>query len=189
MKRILLSLSSVLACLMILAACNQQGPSIGVLDEAKAFRDNPAATAAMEFLKQESAPLQKAAGDAYKAMQKDKNEATEAAYREAMEKLQGVMGPEQQRVVGLLNTEFERVIKEYRKAKGLSVIVARKSVLDADEAVDVTKDIIAEMGKVKIDFAAKAEAKDSKEEAKAAPAKTEEPAKAEAGEKAEEPAK
>ncbi|KAB1441682.1 OmpH family outer membrane protein [Pseudodesulfovibrio senegalensis] len=178
MKRILISLSSVLACLMILAACNQQGPSVGVLDEAQAFRDNPAAAAAMEFLKQKSEPLQKEAETAYKAMQENKNDDTEAAYREAMGKLQSVMGAEQQRVVGLLNAEFERVIQDYRKSKGLALIVARKSVLDADDAIDITKDIVAEMGKVKIDFAAKAEVKETP-----APEKAEEKAPEAAPEK------
>jgi outer membrane protein len=111
-------------------------------------------------------------------MQENKNDDTEAAYREAMGKLQSVMGAEQQRVVGLLNAEFERVIQDYRKSKGLALIVARKSVLDADDAIDITKDIVAEMGKVKIDFAAKAEVKETP-----APEKAEEKAPEAAPEK------
>lgn len=175
MKRISLFLISALSCLMLLTACNQQGASIGVLDEAAAFRDNGAAKAAMEFLQKKSAPLQKEAETAYKAMQENKTDKTSAAYRDAMGKLQGVMGTEQQRVVGLLNEQFDRVIEDYRKAKGLKVIISRKSALAMDDSIDVTKEIVAEMDKVTIDFAAKAEVSEN-----AAPEKaTEEKAAAE----------
>lgn len=157
MKRIFISLCITVGCLLVLAACNQQAPSIGVIDEAVAFRDNKAAEAAMEHLKQKSAPLQEAAEKAYKAMQAEENEETSGAYREAMGKLQSVMGAEQQRIVSLLNEEFNKVIDDYRKTNGLAVVVAKKSVLSMDESVDITQGVIAEMNKVSIDFNAKAE--------------------------------
>ncbi len=157
MKRTIISLCLTMTCLMVLAACNQQAPSIGVLDEAAAFRDNQAAKAAMEFLKQKSAPLQAEAEKAYKAMQAEENEKTSAAYREAMGKLQSVMSAEQQRVVAMLSEKFNKVIDDYRASKGLTLVVDKKSVLSMDDSVEVTQDIIDAMDKLELDFAAKAE--------------------------------
>ncbi|WP_147819753.1 OmpH family outer membrane protein [Salidesulfovibrio onnuriiensis] len=170
MKRIAISLILILGCLTALAACNAQGPAIGVLDEAAAFRDNNAAKAAMDFLQERSAPLQAEAEAAYKAMQAEENEDTTNAYREAMTKLKTVMGAEQQRVVSMLSEEFNKVIDEYRTAKGLSLVVNKQSVLSMDESVDITKDVIEAMNKLNLDFAVSVEVSETPEPAAAAPA-------------------
>lgn len=157
MKRIVISLCLILGCTMMLAACNLQGPSIGILDEATAFRDNNAAKAAMEYLQAKGAPLQEKAEQAYKVLEGEENEKNANAYREAMGELKTVMGAEQQRIVAMLSEEFNKTIEEYRKSKGLVMVVNKNSVLSFDESVDVTQDIIAEMNKLDLDFAAAVE--------------------------------
>lgn len=152
MKRILpLLFVAVLA--LGLSACNQE-PSvkIGVVDEAAAFKDNKLATEAMAHLQEMGKPLQDKAETAYKAMQADQTEENVAAYKLAMGELQNTMTAEQQRIVGMVDAKFNEVLDTYRKEKGLSLILSKQAVIASDDAVDITKDIVAAMNKVTMDF-------------------------------------
>lgn len=169
MKRILpLLFVAVLA--LGLSACNQE-PSvkIGIVDEAAAFKDNKLATEAMAHLQEMGKPLQDKAETAYKAMQADQTEENVAAYKLAMGELQNTMTAEQQRIVGMVDAKFNEVLDTYRKEKGLSLILSKQAVIASDDAVDITKDIVAAMNKVTMDFslpeAPKAEAPASTTEA------------------------
>ncbi|WP_207262691.1 OmpH family outer membrane protein [Desulfovibrio sp. Huiquan2017] len=169
MKRILpLLFVAVLA--LGLSACNQE-PSvkIGIVDEAAAFKDNKLATEAMAHLQEMGKPLQDKAETAYKAMQADQTEENVAAYKLAMGELQNTMTAEQQRIVGMVDAKFNEVLDTYRKEKGLSLILSKQAVIASDDAVDITKDIVAAMNKVTMDFslpeAPKAEAPASTPEA------------------------
>ncbi|MGE4422631.1 MAG: OmpH family outer membrane protein [Pseudodesulfovibrio sp.] len=185
MKRILpLLFVAILA--LGLSACNQE-PSvkIGVVDEAAAFKENKLATEAMAHLQEMGKPLQQKAEAAYKAMQANQTEETVAAYKLAMGELQNTMNAEQQRIVALVDAKFNEILENYRKEKGLSLILSKQAVIASSEAVDITKDIEAAMNAVTMDFtlpeAPKAEAPAAEQAApaaeKAAPA-AEEPAKA-----------
>lgn len=161
MKRTIALLSAALLGLTLLIGCNQQASqvSIGVVDDAALFQDNKVTAGAMAYLQELGAPLQKKAEEAYKAMQADQNEQTVATYKQAMGELQGVMQAEQQRVIALIDTKFNEIIENYRKEKGLTLIVKKESVFAADESADITADILAAMEKVAIDYSApKAEA-------------------------------
>lgn len=153
MKRVILLLCAALLGFSILAGCNQQaGVAIGVVDEAAAFKDNKAAADAMAYLQELGAPLQKRAEAAYKAMQEEQNEATVNAYKAAMGDLQNIMNEEQQRVVALIDAKFNEVLENYRKEKGLTLILSKQSVIASDNAVDITADISAAMDKVELDL-------------------------------------
>ncbi|WP_285906742.1 OmpH family outer membrane protein [Pseudodesulfovibrio pelocollis] len=153
MKRLIVLLGIALLGLGLFG-CNQQqaGPSIGVVDEAAAFQNNSAATAAMTYLQELGTPLQHKAEAAYKAMQEDQSEENVTAYKAAMGELQSVMNEEQQRVVALIDAKFNEVLENYRKEKGLSVILSRQSVIALDNAVDITADISAAMDAITLDL-------------------------------------
>jgi outer membrane protein len=154
MKRLIVLLSAALLGLALLAGCNQQqaGITVGVVDEAAAFKDNKAAAAAMAYLQELGTPLQKKAEDAYKAMQEDQSEENVAAYKAAMGELQSVMNGEQQRVVALIDAKFNEVLDTYRKDKGLTLILSKQSVIASADSVDITADITAAMDAIELDL-------------------------------------
>lgn len=156
MKRIVSLLCCTLLGLMLLTGCNQQGGgvTIGVVDEAAAFKDNKAAADAMAYLQELGAPLQAKAEEAYKAMQENQTEENVAAYKLAMGELQQVMNGEQQRVVALIDEKFNEVLENYRAEKGLTLILSKESVISASDAVDITKDIVAAMDQIELDLKA-----------------------------------
>lgn len=152
MKRIL-PLLFVALLVLGLSACNQEASvKIGVVDEAAAFKDNKLATEAMAHLQEMGKPLQEKAEAAYKAMQANQTEETVAAYKLVMGELQNTMTAEQQRVVGLVDGKFNEVLENYRKEKGLTLILSKQSVIASSETVDITKDIVAAMNQVQMDF-------------------------------------
>ena len=161
MKKSLVLLTALFAALVLLTGCNQQaqqtGPVIGVVDEAAAFRDNKAATAAMAYLQEMGAPLQKKAEEAYNAMQADQSEENVAAYQAAMGELQTIMNAEQQRIVAMMDAKFTEALDAYRVDRGLSVILSSEAVISFDAAVDVTADIVAAMDAVELDLTPVAE--------------------------------
>jgi outer membrane protein len=177
MKRTIILLSAALLGLMLLTGCNQQtsGVTIGVVDEAAAFKDNKAAAAAMNYLQELGAPLQKKAEAAYKAMQEEQTEETVAAYKTAMGDLQNVMNAEQQRVVALIDAKFNQVLDTYRKDKGLTLILSKQSVIASADTVDITADIVNAMNQVELDLtppAAPEAAPEAAAETEAAPEAT-----------------
>ena len=178
MKRTFALVGAAFLAIALLAGCNQQssGITIGVVDEAAAFKDNKAAAQAMKYLQDLGAPLQKKAEEAYKAMQADQNDETVAAYKKAMGDLQMVMNGEQQRVVALIDAQFNKVLENYRKEKGLTVILSKQSVIASDAAVDVTADIVAAMDKVELDLTPPPAPAQPEVTAAPAPAQTEEQA-------------
>lgn len=159
MKKTMTLLAAALIGLMMLTGCNQQEPGItvGVVDEAAAFQKNQAAAKAMEYLKNLGAPLQKKAEEAYKVMQEEQNEENVAAYKAAMAELQQVMNGEQQRVVQLIDAKFNEILENYRKEKGLTMILSKESVISYGETVDITDDIVAAMDALELDLTPKAE--------------------------------
>jgi outer membrane protein len=134
MKRLIVLLSAALLGLALLAGCNQQqaGITVGVVDEAAAFKDNKAAAAAMAYLQELGTPLQKKAEDAYKAMQEDQSE--------------------EKRVVALIDAKFNEVLDTYRKDKGLTLILSKQSVIASADSVDITADITAAMDAIELDL-------------------------------------
>ncbi|WP_316899092.1 OmpH family outer membrane protein [Pseudodesulfovibrio indicus] len=152
MKRIL-PLIGIIVLVLGLSACNQE-PSvkIGIVDEAAAFKDNKVATEAMAYLQEMGKPLQDKAEAAYKAMQENQNEETVAAYKLAMGELQNTMTAEQQRIVAMVDGKFNEVLENYRKEKGLTLILSKQSVISSSETVDITKDIVNAMNDIQLDF-------------------------------------
>jgi outer membrane protein len=147
------------ALVSVLAACNNNGNKIVVVDGAKVFRESKPGQDAMAYLRNKSTELQaeaKAAQDKAQAKQSKENA---AAFQEAVTKYQTTMGAEQQRVVGLLQDQFNKILEKYRKDNKVDVILAKDVVLSYDEASDITNKVIEEINKTAIDLNAKAEAK------------------------------
>lgn len=169
MKRITILLTTAMLGIMLLAGCNQQpaapGITVGVVDEAAAFKDNKAAAKAMAYLQELGAPLQKKAEEAYKTMQEDQSEENVAAYKLAMGELQNVMNKEQQRVVTMIDAKFSEVLENYRKDRGLTLILSKESVISSDQTVDITADIVAAMDKIELDLTPPAAPEEPKKEA------------------------
>lgn len=156
MKRTMTLLGAAMLALLLLTGCNQEpqkpAVTIGVVDEAAAFQSNQAAAKAMQYLQDLGAPMQKKAEDAYKKMQEEQNEENVAAYKAAMAELQQVMNGEQQRIVALIDGKFREVLDNYRKEKGLLMILSKESVVSSDDTVDITADIVAAMDALELDL-------------------------------------
>jgi outer membrane protein len=187
MKRILpLLFVAILA--LGLSACNQE-PKIGVVDEAAAFKENKLATEAMAHLQEMGKPLQQKAEAAYKAMQANQTKETVAAYKLAMGELQNTMNAEQQRVVAMVDAKFNEILENYRKEKGLSLILSKQAVIASSDAVDITKDVEEAMNKVTMDFSLPEKPKTEAPKAEAPAADKTAPAAETAEPAAEAPAK
>lgn len=155
MKRTITLACTALLGLLLLVGCNQQsasGVTVGVVDEAAAFRDNQAAAKAMTYLQKLGEPMQKKAEAAYKTMQEDQSEENVAAYKEAMGELQNIMNKEQQRVVGLMDAKFNEILETYRQEKGLTLILSKESVIASANTVDITADIVERMNGIELDL-------------------------------------
>lgn len=155
MKKIITLLAVATMAMTLLAGCLQQQEAsikVGIVDEARAFKDNKVAKDAMAYLQQLGAPLQAEAEAAYKAMQEDQNEETVAAYKLAMGKLQNTMNGEQQRIVALVDAKFNETLEKYRTENGLTVILSKQAVLSSSDAVDITSDIVTAMETITVDF-------------------------------------
>lgn len=168
MKRTITLLCAALLGALLLAGCNQpaSGVTIGVVDEAAAFRDNQAAAKAMTYLQELGAPLQKKAEAAYNAMQADQTEENVAAYKEAMGELQAVMNKEQQRVVAMIDAKFNEVLEAYRQEKGLTLILSKEAIIASDATVDITADIVERMNAIELALTPPAEPAEDAGEAK-----------------------
>ena len=166
---------SMLLMGLLLVGCNQSeptGPSIGVVDTARVFRDSEPGKAGVKFLEGLHEKMQAEPNSIQENLQKKpEDEALQQKLQATYMSFQQRMSTEQQNVITLLNDATQRAMDAYRNQKKLDVILGSESALSYAKNVDVTTDIIAELNKQKVDFKPV-----QAEEAKTAPAPVEAPA-------------
>lgn len=171
----------LLPALALLAACNDKGDSAGagasvaLIDQNRLYMESQAGKKGMEMLQGMSGEMQSQLQSMQEEMGKEGTEQEKQErsrrFQQTLSAAQARMGAEQTRIVGVLQENVTAVLDEFRKERGIAVILPVESALSYDKSMDITDDVIAALDKRNIDLS-----------------KPQEPAKAPAGEPEEQPA-
>lgn len=181
MKQYKVALLAIFCCLF-LAACNDNGASsakIGVVDVNRLMKDSTPGQEALKFIESKQAALQ---ADLDKIQDRlEKNPTDEAAMKELQKVYatsQQQIQTEGQNIVGALFDAIQQVMDKFRASRGYVMLVRQEALDSFDPSLDVTGALMAEVNKLKIDFAAisQSDAKEKSEpdEGAAEPKATEE---------------
>jgi len=153
---------ALLPALALLAACNDTGgttsagASVALIDQNRLFMESQAGKQGMEMLQSMSADLQAQLQAMQEEMAKEgteeENQERSRRFQQTLSAAQARMGAEQNRIVGTLQDNVDEVLTEYRKQRGIAVILPLESALSHDPSMDITDEIIAALDKRKIEF-------------------------------------
>lgn len=188
-----LVLSLLVLCLAVSGCQQTQEPAVkvGVVDMNRLLRDSEPGKEASRFLEGMQKEIQQQIDDVQARLGKDpENEnlqrELQAIYMGGLQRINA----EQQNVVSQLLDLTQRLVNNYRKANGLSVVLGTDVAVAYDPALDVTNALLDEMNKQKVNFvsvsnpqpeapaAAEAPAAEAAQDAKAADKPAEKPAPA-----------
>ncbi len=170
-----------LALALMLVACNDgQTPKMGVVDMNRLMRDSVPGKAGLKFIESQQKELQSALDAIQDRLEKNPNDENavqelQKLYSASQQKIQA----EGQAVVTKLFDSIQGALDSYRKNNGYLMLVRLEALDSFDPSLDVTNAVMAEVDKLKIEFAP---LPNSAEPAVGAPA---EAAPAEPGEKQE----
>lgn len=174
----LLILSLLVLCLAVSGCQQTQEPAVkvGVVDMNRLLRDSEPGKEASRFLEGMQKEIQQQIDDVQARLGKDpENEALQHELQAIW--CQQRINAEQQNVVSQLLDLTQRLVNNYRKANGLSVVLGTDVAVAYDPALDVTNALLDEMNKQKVNFVSVSNPQPEAPAAAGAPA-TEAPAKA-----------
>lgn len=167
-----MNLVAVLACALLLAACQQKEPAkVAVLDPGLVFQTCDVCKEGGDYLRGLNDKMRTELTEMQASMQGDTSEDAPQKFQERYAELQAEMMEEQNRIAGLLNDTFVKLMNDYRANNNVSVIMNKENVLSFDEGDDITTAMIEAMNGAGIDLGLPAEAP-----AKAEPAEEAAPA-------------
>ena len=176
----LLILSLLVLCLAVSGCQQTQEPAVkvGVVDMNRLLRDSEPGKEASRFLEGMQKEIQQQIDDVQARLGKDpENEALQRELQAIYMGGQQRINAEQQNVVSQLLDLTQRLVNNYRKANGLSVVLGTDVAVAYDPALDVTNALLDEMNKQKVNFVSVSNPQPEAPAAAGAPA-TEAPAKA-----------
>ncbi|MCG8530639.1 MAG: OmpH family outer membrane protein [Desulfovibrionales bacterium] len=160
MKKIVV-LCIVVACLA-LAGCNETTSltsskvklAVAVVDPGKVFQDSKPGQDGMAYLEAVSKEVQEEFKELQKkaAENKGQNNTSVSDVQAKVAQIQKRVTAEQQMVVEKLNDLFQKVLDQYRKEKGVQLILPVDQALSFDDSVDATADIVTAMDKESLTF-------------------------------------
>ena len=157
----LLILSLLVLCLAVSGCQQTQEPAVkvGVVDMNRLLRDSePGKEASRSDIAQFSTPafqkeIQQQIDDVQARLGKDpENENLQRELQAIYMGGQQRINAEQQNVVSQLLDLTQRLVNNYRKANGLSVVLGTDVAVAYDPALDVTNALLDEMNKQKVNF-------------------------------------
>ena len=185
-----LVLSLLVLCLAVSGCQQTQEPAVkvGVVDMNRLLRDSEPGKEASRFLEGMQKEIQQQIDDVQARLGKDpENEALQRELQAIYMGGQQRINAEQQNVVSQLLELTQRLVNNYRKANGLSVVLGTDVAVAYDPALDVTNALLDEMNKQKVNFVSVSNPQPEAPAAAEAPAKAAQDAKA-AEKPAEKPA-
>ena len=185
-----LVLSLLVLCLAVSGCQQTQEPAVkvGVVDMNRLLRDSEPGKEASRFLEGMQKEIQQQIDDVQARLGKDpENEALQRELQAIYMGGQQRINAEQQNVVSQLLDLTQRLVNNYRKANGLSVVLGTDVAVAYDPALDVTNALLDEMTKQKVNFVSVSNPQPEAPAAAEAPAKAAQDAKA-AEKPAEKPA-
>lgn len=151
----LLILSLLVLCLAVSGCQQTQEPAVkvGVVDMNRLLRDSEPGKEASRFLEGMQKEIQQQIDDVQARLGKDpENEALQHELQAIYMGGQQRINAEQQNVVSQLLDLTQRLVNNYRKANGLSVVLGTDVAVAYDPALDVTNALLDEMNKQKVNF-------------------------------------
>ncbi len=148
----------IIITIMALGAfgCEQNGksgPSVGVVDTSRVFRDSNPGKAGIKYLEGLHETMQAELNNLQKdAEAKPDDTALQQKIQDSYMAFQQRMGAEQQNVINLLNDSIQRALDACREQKKLDIIFSNEAALSFSKASDITADIIAEVNKRQVEF-------------------------------------
>lgn len=185
-----LVLSLLVLCLAVSGCQQTQEPAVkvGVVDMNRLLRDSEPGKEASRFLEGMQKEIQQQIDDVQARLGKDpENEALQRELQAIYMGGQQRINAEQQNVVSQLLDLTQRLVNNYRKANGLSVVLGTDVAVAYDPALDVTNALLDEMNKQKVNFVSVSNPQPEAPAAAEAPAKAAQDTKA-AEKPAEKPA-
>lgn len=151
----LLILSLLVLCLAVSGCQQTQEPAVkvGVVDMNRLLRDSEPGKEASRFLEGMQKEIQQQIDDVQARLCKDpENENLQRELQAIYMGGQQRINAEQQNVVSQLLDLTQRLVNNYRKANGLSVVLGTDVAVAYDPALDVTNALLDEMNKQKVNF-------------------------------------
>ena len=151
----LLILSLLVLCLAVSGCQQTQEPAVkvGVVDMNRLLRDSEPGKEASRFLEGMQKEIQQQINDVQARLGKDpENENLQRELQAIYMGGQQRINAEQQNVVSQLLDLTQRLVNNYRKANGLSVVLGTDVAVAYDPALDVTNALLDEMNKQKVNF-------------------------------------
>lgn len=185
-----LVLSLLVLCLAVSGCQQTQEPAVkvGVVDMNRLLRDSEPGKEASRFLEGMQKEIQQQIDDVQARLGKDpENEALQRELQAIYMGGQQRINAEQQNVVSQLLDLTQRLVNNYRKANGLSVVLGTDVAVAYDPALDVTNALLDKMNKQKVNFVSVSNPQPEAPAAAEAPAKAAQDTKA-AEKPAEKPA-
>ena len=149
----LLILSLLVLCLAVSGCQQTQEPAVkvGVVDMNRLLRDSEPGKEASRFLEGMQKEIQQQIDDVQARLGKDpENENLQRELQAIYMGGQQRINAEQQNVVSQLLDLTQRLVNNYRKANGLSVVLGTDVAVAYDPALDVTNALLDEMNKQKV---------------------------------------
>ena len=150
-----LVLSLLVLCLAVSGCQQTQEPAVkvGVVDMNRLLRDSEPGKEASRFLEGMQKEIQQQIDDVQARLGKDpENEALQRELQAIYMGGQQRINAEQQNVVSQLLDLTQRLVNNYRKANGLSVVLGTDVAVAYDPVLDVTNALLDEMNKQKVNF-------------------------------------
>lgn len=173
----LLVLSLLMLCLAVSGCQQTQEPAtkVAIVDMNRLLRDSEPGKEASRFLEGLQKEIQQQIDDVQSRLAKEpENETLQRELQAIYMGGQQRINAEQQNVVSQLLDLTQRLVNNYRKTNGLSVVLGSDMAVAYDPALDVTTALLDEMNKQKVNFVSVSNPQPE------APAAVETPAEAEA---------
>ena len=157
----------LLPALALLAACNDNGGtagasgSVALIDQNRLYMESQTGKKGMEMLQGMSGDMQSQLQSMQEEMSKEGTEQEKQErsrrFQQTLSAAQAKMGAEQTRIVGILQENVTAVLDEFRKERGIAVVLPVENALSYDKSLDITDDVIAALDKRSIDLSKPAE--------------------------------
>ena len=165
MKKILVSVVSLISMLTLLSGCHEEqqaqkpAPQFGVVQIAKLYQDSRIGKAGFDRLSQLESKAQSVLKDALAAIekaraeQKDEEAARmEGKLQEQVAFMQEVIRRDQEHVGNVIQTVMKNAFDKYSQENGLFGIFSAENMLSASPEADITAQMMAQIDKVEPAF-------------------------------------
>ena len=136
-----------------ISSADSSTPTVAVVDSARVFKESEPGKAGIKHLETLHESMQAELNALQKELQdKPDDETLQQKLQEKYMVYQQRISAEQQQVINTLNEAIQKALDACRVQKKLALIVGTDMVLSYSSTADITKAVIGEVNKVKVEF-------------------------------------